>query len=223
MHQASLGNVVSYLVNTYNIPIGFEESSLDRGHEDYRFATLYPDQASKTVRRSDGTVEMSIDMRADYVAKVHKFDLRFHETKLSDVIDSLVGQMKYYDWQINDDVVNIFPIEGRDKRFEGMLKVHIRELSLPPTFRNGRIKWAILRLPSLLEFCNENSLRPRLIRDSGPSAEAVNKSLGTQLNLSDVTLRQALNKIARNKGGAWILRIHRGRSPSGDEYFDLEI
>ncbi len=205
IHEGSFGDVVDRLISKYNIVVGFEESTLDRDHNDYDFLTTIPPKIETTLYRSDGSAAVMVSGKQVFIAKVHKLTLNFENEKLSKVLDSIVSQMDNYKWEINDGVVNIIPTKGRDKNFENLLSLEIKSFYLGEDASRGRVRHQIKILPEVKKFLDENGLRTNGFRTGGVYGDS-QRPVGYKFDFSNLTLRQLLNKIAKTKGGGWILK-----------------
>src|SRR5215211_2054379 len=123
MDKQPFGDVIGYLIENYDIPIGFEESVLDRNLPDYEFSTNLPAIGVKNMESTDGKVKINVETWRTFKPKKHWITVNVENGKLSEVFDKIVEQMENYKWEISDGVVNIFPVKGRDERFEKLLNL----------------------------------------------------------------------------------------------------
>jgi hypothetical protein len=201
------------LMYVYDIPIGFEESVLDKDHSDYFFQTLMPPEGKKKdfsdePQRMSGSSPSSRWMIKD---KGHLISLDFRDARLDDVLDEIVKQMQNYDWTINDDVVNIFPIKGRDPKFEKLLDLKIRGFGMSKGEQFSTIQPTIvINLPEFKTFLAENKLHSESDRYIPSYADL---PLPMELRFTDLTFKELLNGITKLKRGGWILRTdkHKGK------------
>src|SRR5690349_1534385 len=112
------------LMYVYDVPIGFEESTLDKDHNDYFFQTNVPPDEERSKYLNEPRLGWNS------LIKNHLITLNFKDARLEDVLNKIVEQMQNYDWEINNDVVNIFPTKGRDPRFQKLLNLTIRGFSI---------------------------------------------------------------------------------------------
>ena len=75
-------------------------------------------------------------------------------------MNEIVRQMKNYKWEINDDVVNIFPTKGRDEKFEELLDIKNYQVYFSEKVKVVRdIQLEYIKvLPELIKFISENNL-----------------------------------------------------------------
>jgi hypothetical protein len=221
INDGSLGDVVDGLITNYNVVVGFEESILDRDHNDYDFLTTLSTNESALLR-SNGSVAALVSFKQVFTAKVHKLTVNFENEKLSTVLDSIVSQMGNYKWEINDGVVNIIPTKGRDKKFEDLLSLEIKSFYLGENASLARIRHQIKILPEVKKFVDENGLKTSGFRTGGIYG-ASQRPVGYELKFSNLTLRQLLNKIAKTKGGGWILKKQDISPKDGDPRMEIEF
>ncbi len=224
MEGQPLGNVFKYLMENYDIPVGFEESTLDRGLPDYVFHANLPGKPEQRMRISDSVTTTT---RAERVFEVqrHPITVTAEDERLEQVFDQIVGQMENYKWEINDGVVNIFPIKGRDERFEKLLGLNIQRF----TFEKGQtvrdITTNILALPEFKRFLKENKFFFTGFRQGFNFVikAQYGRAINVEMDFSNLTFRDLLNKITRIKKGGWILKWKRSMNAPGWEYIDLDI
>lgn len=219
LKKSPLYSVFAELMYAYDIPIGFEESSLDKGHDDYYFQTLVPSKDKKN--------DLPIEPHTDGVSlrtKTHFITLDFKDARLQDVLDEIVKQMQYYDWTITDDVVNIFPIKGRDPKCEKLLNIRVREFRVSKDKDFGMIQETlVLVLPEFRAFLAQNNLHAesdRYVPSYG------NLPLPMELRFSDLTFKELLNGITKLKRGGWILRTgdkNKKKENKGKEVIEVLI
>jgi len=202
LDKAPLGMVFECLMIDFDVPIGFEESINDRNHDDFSFDPNAPQYVKRTIQTPQGLRYPSSVIV--YQPKNHWFNIHADNEPLSNVLDMLVKQMGDYKWEINDDVVNIFPVSGRDEKFKLLLDLKISKFEMSRPFFLIKIRDKIVKLPELTQFLAANDLRMTLYR-SGDTDNLIREA-SSELNFSNVSLRDLLNGIAKIKRGGWILK-----------------
>lgn len=197
------------LMVKYDVPIGMEGSTLENDTVDYVFNTNLPyvDPSSKITDRS-------------YDVKDHFLTVDVENASLETVLDEIVGQMKNYKWEINDEVVNIIPIKGRDKRYEKLLAINISNFIFQEYFTIGQIRNNILDLPEVQKYLSENNILSTKYRGFIGNAARV---LPVGMEFSNLTLRELLNKITKIKRGGWLLRQSYLYGTKEKEYIEIDI
>lgn len=206
-----LGIVFRYLMENYDIPIGFEWSLLDKDHNDYNFDINLPVTAEKILKGSDTTPEIRSIVqpgsKAGFKADFYPITVNFDNAKLEDVLNEIVRQMNFYKWEINDDVVNIFPTQGRHEKFAGLLDTKISQF----TFEKGKtvrdITANIKELPEFIKYTENNNLIFWGDRTNVSFRKWVqyDRTIDAEMNFSNLTFRELLNKITKIKKGGWKL------------------
>lgn len=217
-------NVFLRLMYVYDIPIGFEESTLDKDHSDYFFQTLMPpDDKKKDFPDEPETMSgSSPSSRWTIKDKAHLISLDFREARLEDVLDEIVRQMQNYDWTINDGVVNIFPVKGRDSNLEKLLNLRIRGFGVSKGEEFEAIQpLLVLYLPEFKAFLAENNL----FAESDRYVPSYGKlPLPVELRFSNLSFKELLNGITRLKRGGWILRTgDKHKKPENKDKEVIEI
>jgi hypothetical protein len=151
----------------------------------------------------------------------HLISLNFKDARLEDVLNELVKQMQNYDWTVNDGVVNIFPIKGRDLRFEKLLELKIRTFSVPKGEEFATIQpMIVFNLPEFKAFLAENNLNSESDRRIPKYADL---PLPVELRFSNLPFRKLLNEITRLKRGGWILRADKRKKSENNGKEVIEI
>jgi len=211
MTKKPLYTVLEHLIVRYDIPIGFEESTLDREHNDFEFVPNLPFLNPK----SESQV-----FSGHPVIKKYWFDIDVESERLENVLNLIVGQMKNYKWEIEEGVVNIVPVRGRDPRFEEFLKIKIKQFSLPKNKPIFMIRTKILELPEVIDFLAKNKLYSSEMKGN---FNFTTRPLPVELRFSNLTIRQLLNRITIMKRGGWILKKSDVMGTQEKEYLDIEI
>lgn len=222
MEAQPVGEVFRYLMANYDIPIGFEESVLDRGQPDFEFEPNLPATAQHKMKRGD--VQTTFTVRRQFQPGRHAITLYIDDGSLEQVFDEIVRQMENYKWEINDEVVNIFPVKGRDPRFERLLGMRVKRFTLEKGQTVEDITKNIKALPEFISFMRENKLHFTGIRQG---VKVVIKAqygrvIDEGMAFSDLTFRDLLNRATKVKRGGW--RVSwlwiNGR---GEEHIDIDI
>lgn len=217
MTGKSLYTVVNRLINKYDIAIGLEESIFDRDHRDFYFATNVPSDKWKAEYSGDKEV-LSPTRQLGYE---HLITVNFKDARLEDVMDAIVKEMENYDWEINNDVVNIFPIRGRDPRLKQLLDLRVRDFGVGMGADIGSIQAQLmLFLPEFKTFLAENKLEAETGR---PGSVGEDRILPDGMRFSDMTFKELLNAITKSKRGGWMLMIKKQKDKPGKEFVEILI
>lgn len=212
--KKSLNYVLGSLITNYDIAIGFEASTLDKDHHEYEFIVNVPYKEKEIILYGEPTPDSFPRV------KQHWFTVKAENERLENVLDMIVKQMPNYKWEINDDVVNIYPIQGRDKRYEKLLNTKIESFTYQKTNPIAFIRKEILDLPEVKKFLDENNMLSTTARRY---ADYTNRGLPNEMKFSDLTFRDLLNKITKFKRGGWMLLNPYVLPKSEKEYLNIEI
>ncbi len=224
MEKQPLGLVFGYLMENYDIPIGFEESILDRGHSEYDFYAN-PAIAKHETASADSNITFTTTAKPSFKADLHPITVNVQNERLEVVLNQVVKQMENYKWEINDGVVNIFPIRDRDERFERLLGLKIERF----TFEKGKtiedITTNIQSLHEFLRFMGKNRLIFIGVRTGADFVlkAQYGRTLEVGMDFSNLTFRDLLNKITKIKRGGWILKWKGISRTTGKEEIDIDI
>jgi len=222
MTDKPLITVFARLMYKYDVAIGFEESDLDRDHRHYEFETNVPSTDESKVMYG-GDKEYSHQHSSALGTKPRKnlITVNFKDAKLEQVMDEIVKQMQNYDWRISDDVVNIFPIRGRDERLKKLLDIKVRDFAVGMGADVGSIQAQLmLFLPEFKKFVTENKLEADTGRLTFNFSERI---LPDGMRFHDKTFKELLNAITKSKRGGWIIKIKKHESKPDKEFIEILI
>lgn len=224
MDRQPIGLVFRELMERYDLLIGFEESILDRDHSDYNFDTNSPSTAARPLISADGKVPATLTASKSFKGKHRLITLNCENAPLQDVLDTIVGQMQNYTWEIQDGVVNIFPNRGRSDKFEQLLRTRVASFAVKKGQPVRAITEAIIDLPEFQDFLKENRFYFTGLR--GGSDVLVRAQYGRpipeDIRLSDVTFRELLNLTTKAKRGGWAIRM-APTTPLEFQQIDIDI
>ncbi len=213
-----LFDVFMRLIYDYDVAIGFEQSILDSEHDDYNFQTNIP-YKEPIIYAPNGTRRIMSGWRP--TIDNHLISVNFKDARLEDVLNNVVKQMKNYDWEVNNDVVNIFPIHGRDPKLKKLLDIKIRAFEVSNTGEVGIIQpLIILYLPEFKSFLAENELNS-YARKVGSWFDE--RPLKFGMKFSNLTFRELLNEITKSKRGGWILKKTKSSNIKEGEIIEIMI
>lgn len=148
-----------------------------------------------------------------------RITVEYENVRLGTVLDDIVSQLKNYDWEITDEVVNIFPLKGRDSRFAKLMNLPVKKFVAAKGSRIEQIQTNLLyRLPELQVFMRENSFRPGAKVDS--NTWFPRQPLQEELNFTNISFKELLNHIVKIKRGGWIIVLG---SEGGKDLLELYI
>lgn len=203
--NAAFGEVVRVLMNRYDVAIGFEESSLDTDHNDYDFET---------------NLARGFLSREVYKVQKNAISIDVVDKPLDEVLDSIVSQMRFYSWTLDDGVVNIFPVEGRDEVFRSFLELRIASFWMPKNSPIHRIRLEIEDSPEVKAFVAKAGVSIPVLRKGGGTR---NHIIDQELDLPGLTLKELLNQVTKVKRGGWALKRNKFvRNPTGNK-IDLDL
>lgn len=224
MEKQPLGEIFRYLMKNYDILIGFERSNLDMGNTDYFFDTTLSEPKASKFNAQDG-LKIKITAETYFIARNHPIIVIAENKSLKEVFDTIVKQMKYYNWEINEDVVNIFPKNGRDQRIKKLLETNINSFKFEKSETIWQITKNIKELPEIEKFLNENNFYFSGIRTGLVDIleTQYGKKINVEMNFSNKTFKELLNKITKVKRGGWIIKNHGFSTSVQKDYIVIDI
>ncbi len=213
--QRPLGEIFRDLSRSYGVVVGLELSRLDSDHDDFSFATNFPAGLEDKVE-TKGEARVTLQVEPVFKAKKYLITIRAEQVSLREALDTIVKQMRNYRWELNDGVVNIIPIQGRDKRLEEFFALDIKDFSLgksrPPVMM---VRYKIMARPEVTAFLDKNRLTLASIQSG--FTKALHREFQGDLEYSNLTVRRLLNRVALANGGGWIVQTML--STNGDVEF----
>ncbi|MCB1024905.1 MAG: hypothetical protein KDB79_10970 [Acidobacteria bacterium] len=213
--------VVRRLIQKEDLAFGLEVSSLDADRMEY---DIYPfilkDASNKTIVDDEWLTFHFPEWPYKYK---NRFTLNFRDAEVEKVIEEFVRQMKNYDWELADGVINIVPVKGRDKRLSEFLDLQIgKGFSLQAGDPKTEVEPAImLNMPEVIQFAMSKrlSIYCSFIEWCSECSNVFDEDLEVQ----PMRLRDMLNRITRQKRGAWRVIISESRNPNSPELLELDI
>lgn len=201
MKHKSLYDIFKRLINDYDIAIGFEQSNLDDVNDYYIFETNIP-YDNGTHLTSDGKPLVAIGSRRD--VEDHLLTVEYQNAPLTEVMNDIVAQMKNYTWRIDHEVINIYPLKGREPKFAKLMDMKVGKYVIPKENQVGALQpFIAFQLPEFQTFLAENDMYAVNWQWANWSLE---RPLPDELSLPEGTFRELLNGITKFKRGGWILK-----------------
>lgn len=203
LEQQEFSRFSNYLTRVLKVPLGFEESLLDSGHQDYGFEPNLP--FAVVEKNSEG--KTIVRTGAERVAQNagHLISIDANGVKLSEALDIVVSQMPNYKWSIENGVVRITPVKGRNPIFEELLAIPIDKASIEKGVIICDIRLWVPTIPVVAKFLESRKVKAKTMSLAGYCDREIRESL----TVENVTLERFLNEIVKKKGGAWAVRYKK--------------
>jgi hypothetical protein len=223
MERMPFGIVLGYLREKYDVPIGFEESIRDRNNSEFSFSSNSPGVAKYKLENIDGVFKVTV--LPNQKTPLYPVTIACENERLEIVLNRIVKQVKNYKWEINDGVVNIYPIRERDKRFKQLLALKVKKFIFQKGDTISDITKSIKLLPEFSAFAAENNFRFNGGRSGMESVlrEQYGRTVNQGMDFSNLTFRDLLNRVTKIKRGAWILKWRFISQKTGEEFIDIDI
>jgi hypothetical protein len=139
---------------------------------------------------------------------------------LGDVLREIVRTNPHYTWRVKNGVVNVYPVEGDP----ALLKLVIGRIDIRKVYSVDDAVGRLFSLPEVQKRIRELNLTPGFVRlgMSDLSRSGISVTAKEQhYDLRNVTVREALNSIARRHGKAvW---RYRENSCNGKTEFQIQF
>lgn len=201
MKKKPLYDIFNQLIYDYDIAIGFEQSNLDDVNDYYIFQTNVP-YDNRTHRTPEDKPLVAIGSRLD--VGDHLLTVEYRDAPLTEVMNDIVAQMKNYTWRIDHEVINIYPLKGREPKFVKLMDMKVDKVVIPKETEVGLLQpFITIQLPEFQAFLKENDMYPIYWQLANRSLE---RRLPDELSLKEGTFRDLINGITKVKRGGWILK-----------------
>lgn len=141
------------------------------------------------------------DAQGRPVVSQHLISVDYRDTRLEEVLNDVVGQMRNYSWEIDDEVVNVFPVRDRNPLYEKLMEVNISKFSSPEGLTIEWLPELLRKLPEFRTFREDYDLKYDLTQYTSFRRREL-----PEMSFTGLTFRHLLNSIVRVKRGAWIVR-----------------
>lgn len=131
------------------------------------------------------------------------------QTTVKDLLDHIVKEVSLYKWELQDGVINIVPVRGRNHLLEEFLRLNVKEFKGKGDMSKFNLRNRILDLPEVELFLQVNNLRTQRLSDYPyrPSIYAND----ADLSISGTEVLGILNNIiAKSEYNLWTLS-HDGK------------
>ena len=189
-----IGAILHGIVYQTGVQFGLEFDNADSGRNHIFKPYLYVIDGSKP-----GQILVSERSPDDYsFAKSLEFSAQ--NVRLEDFLEDLVPKLGDSSWEINDGVVNIRPKRRRDPAVEKFLNTKISKFWFPAGQRTGKFFDTVRDLPEFVE-------RRIKIETLGlpTTGNGQNFTLSEAISLTDVTVRELLNRLAKLNQCGWFV------------------
>ena len=143
--------------------------------------------------------QTTIGLEVDPAKPRSQITLELRDVNFQQILDGIVNAEPKYRWRENDGSIEVFPVSGGSS----LLDTPIRSFQVKEVNRALAVN-RLLGLPEVQAMFSSMNLK---LRPPSPPSDRV-KDEKLSLDLSAVTLRQALNRIATDSG-AWFWAFRR--------------
>jgi len=145
--------------------------------------------------------------------------LQIKRGTLQDGLNSIVKQNPLYTWKIQDDVVNVLPVQGkRDPLLREVLETKLEKFSIPRNMVKFNFRQTLCKVPEIQTVLTqsnvEHDIQSFMSRDFTPLGR------GYGLEVSNVTVSALLNRVVReSQTNYWIMLRHGDKK----QYFVMNL
>jgi hypothetical protein len=145
--------------------------------------------------------------------------LQIKNATLADVLNSIVKQNPLYTWKIQDEVVNVFPVEAkRDPLLRDVLEMKLGKFSIPRGMTRFDLRQSLGKVPAIKTLLTEHKVVPE--NQSFMSRDFVPLGQGYGLEVSNVSVSALLNQVVRDSQTKYWIVLRYGDSK---QYFVLNL
>ena len=155
----------------------------------------------------------------DNLSQPKPIRLRIQHGTVADALNSIVKQNPLYSWKIQDDVVNVFPVEGsRDPVLLQVLETKLEKFSIPRGTTRFTVRQTLSTMPAITTLLNQYNVVPEI--QSFMSRDFRPLGRGYELEASNISVCALLNKIVRESQTKYWIAVRNGDKK---QYFVLNL
>ena len=161
-------------------------------------------------------VEISLH---DHLLRKKTIRLQIEHGTLADALNSIVKQNPLYTWKIQDEVVNVFPVERkRDPLLRDLLETKLGKFFIPRGMTRFDLRQTLGKVPEIKTLLTQHKVVPE--NQSFMSRDFVPLGRGYGLEVSNVSVSALLNQVVRDSQTKyWIVSRYGDRK----QYFVLNL
>jgi hypothetical protein len=144
---------------------------------------------------------IGMDMGAGKIIEIESGTLR-------EILDSIIKQEPDYKWEVQDGVVNIYPVRSRDDVIKTLLETNFENFSSKKEGGRQEIARYIEDHYKIVTFLNSRQIQLSLFT----RADLYAKDETTDVYISSVDLRGVLNKVVKDSGDSKLWSISRAKN-----------
>lgn len=123
--------------------------------------------------------------------------LQIKHGTLADALNSIVKQNPLYTWKIQDEVVNVFPVDAkRDPLLRDLLETKLETFSIPRNMTRFDLRQTLGKLPAISTLLTQHKVVPE--NQSFMSRDFLPLGRGYGLEASNVSVATLLNQVVRD-------------------------
>jgi hypothetical protein len=150
----------------------------------------------------DYQIPVGIELSASKLPR-RKINLELPETNLKEFLNAVFAKDPQYTWKLEGDVINVWPLTGRDALMEILLETKISHFSFTEAASTYRIHGDIMDLPEIKTKLIVAGVDPMIFLNSGTMVKV---GKGIWFDETNLTLRQLLNTILKKtESKRWVL------------------
>jgi|SRR5829696_1994197 len=155
----------------------------------------------------------------DDLSRKKTIRLQIEHGTLGDALNSIVKQNPLYTWKIQDEVVNVFPVETkRDPLLRDVLETKLGKFSIPRGMTRFDLRQTLGKVPEIKTLLTQHKVVPE--NQSFMSRDFVPLGRGYGLEVSNVSVSVLLNQVVReSQTKYWIVLRYGDRK----QYFVLNL
>ena len=149
-------------------------------------------------------VPIGIEDIADATASKYNKIVHLESGTLKEIMNSLIKQEPNFAWEVQDGVVNVYPVRARDGILQAFLETRFKSFSAKKETGRKQIAETIYRAGEINAFLNSRKIKLTVFnRNDLYVADAIE-----DLNVSDTNLRNLLNRIVKDRSDSnqWLIQ-----------------
>ncbi len=158
-------------------------------------------------------VPIGFEGATDFDIKSDVRNIKIENGTLREILDSIIKQEPKYTWEVQDGIVNIYPVQSRDEILKVLLETNIKDFWSRKETGKPQISRNINNSEEVSKFLDSKKVRLLISTRTKPYAE---EELIPDIDLSNTNLRKILNKIVLENKDSKFWSIWRSTNEDRD-------
>jgi len=165
---------------------------------------------------SEYGIPVGIELGDEKLTPRREINLTLPEMNLKDFLDSVIAKDPRYTWKLEEGVIHVWPVSGRDTLLATLLDTNVSPLAINDGASRYQVYNDVMNLPEIKTKLTAAGVEPMVFLSSGSMTKLGKAAL---FNEESLTLRALLDKIVlETEMDQWVI----SRWGKNSEYISLK-